>query len=226
MNTTKTILLIEDNPAVLKANQRLFTMHNYHVLTAQSLAEAQAHIQISQPDLLVLDIMLPDGSGLEFCRNLRRTMSVPVLFLTALGTKSMVVKGLRTGGDDYLTKPYHMQELLARAETLLRRAAPQTIIERGPLRLDITAMRAFVNGEDAMLTPREFSVLHLLVTNEGNELSTERIYRSAWGQNATSDTRAVRTQISRLRTKLKMNEHDTFSISAERGKGYVFIILD
>ena len=222
MNTTKTILLIEDNPAVLKANHKLFTMHNYHVLTAQNLAEAQTHIQASQPDLLVLDILLPDGSGLDFCRDLRRTMSVPVLFLTALGTKSMVVKGLRTGGDDYLTKPYHMQELLARAETLLRRAAPQTIIERGPLCLDITAMRAFVNGEDAMLTPREFSVLHLLVTNEGNELSPERIYRSAWGQNATSDTRAVRTQISRLRTKLKMNEHVTFSICAERGKGYTF----
>lgn len=219
-----TILLVEDNLEILKANAFMLEWEGYTVRCAENVEQARAHIKGGMPDLLVLDIMLPDGSGLAFCEEVRRRREdVSILFLTALGKSSDIIMGLRTGGDDYLAKPYEYDVLLARIEALLRRSlAKRQVMERGPLRLELPAMRAYVNGRDALLTQKEFLILLTLVRREDESISPEELYRIAWGGDAAGDTRAVRPQVSRLRGKLELHGGLPFTIATEYGRGYVF----
>ncbi len=218
-----TILLVEDNAEILKANTWMLTQEGYSVQQATSIKEAQRSLNTSLPDLIVLDILLPDGSGLTLCEELRRQANVPILFLTALGKSSDVVKGLRAGGDDYLAKPYEYEVLLARIEALLRRSPLQmTTLERGALKLEIPSMRVYVNGRDALLTQKEFLVLLTLVQREGEVVTPDELYRAAWGESAATGTHAVRPQVSRLRSKLEAESDASFSITSEYGRGYVF----
>ena len=167
------ILLGEDNEQILCGNERMLKRRGYVVAAALTLAEAKTRIEERMPDAIVLDIMLPDGSGLDFMRELRRGSNVPILLLTGLTTPEDVVRGLSDGGDDYLAKPYDFGILLARIEALLRRAGqvPNTLT-KGALRLDIIAGRAFIDGDDLLLSPKEFALLLLMVQNEGRLLST------------------------------------------------------
>ncbi len=218
-----TLLLVEDNEEILKANAWMLERAGYQVLQAQSVDEARACICGGMPDLIVLDILLPHSSGLAFCQELRRSSNVPILFLTALGKSEEIVRGLRAGADDYLTKPYKYEVLLARIEALLRRStAWLQSIERGLLKLEISSMRAYVDGRDALLTQKEFLILLTLIQREGESISAGELYRAAWGDDAEGDTRAVRAQVSRLRSKLGLTNDMPFSITAEYGRGYVF----
>jgi DNA-binding response OmpR family regulator len=192
----------------------------YAVRTAMNLAEARQRIKESVPDLIVLDIMLPDGNGLEFLRNLRGDSDIPVLLLTALGESSDVVAGLRAGGDDYLAKPYDNEVLLARIELLLRWAerVPKTLA-KGPLIADITAGRAFINGNDLLLTQKEFAVLFLFMQNEGTTMSAEDLYEKVWKRPLGDDKNTLQATISCLRKKIG---DSGYVISASRGRGYIF----
>ncbi len=219
------ILLVEDNAEILKANLWMLKREGYTVKYAETVDQARACVGAHMPDLIVLDILLPDGSGLTFCEEVRRRANVPILFLTALGKSGDIVKGLQTGGDDYLAKPYEYKVLLARIEALLRRAkARRQTIERGPLLLDIPSMHVYVDGRDALLTQKEFLILLTLMEREGESISAEDLYHAAWGTDAAGDTRAVRPQISRLRGKLwpDASAPAPFSITTEYGCGYVF----
>lgn len=233
-----TLLLIEDNPDIMKINSSLLTMHGYHVLQAQSLAEANALLETEAPDLLLLDVLLPDGSGVHFCRALRKKSDVPVLFLSALGESNDIINGLMAGGDDYLSKPYDLDVLLAKVKAMLRRQemtgrravtetppATETLLVCGPLKVDVVAMQATLFNEDLMLTPREYSLLLTLMRQEGVEIPARQLYEAAWGRAAADDTRAVRTLVWRLREKLRISEHGAFEISVERGKGYRFRVI-
>jgi DNA-binding response OmpR family regulator len=199
-----TILLVEDNEQILRGNERMLRRRGYEPVTAMTLREARERVALAVPDAIVLDIMLPDGSGLTFMRELRKTSNIPILLLTGLTTPTDIVRGLDDGGDDYLTKPYDFSVLLARIEALLRRAEriPKRLV-KGALTLDIRANRALLRDEDMQLTQKEFAVLLLLAENEGRILVTDYVYETVWKQPVTTETGgAVKTVISRLRRKL------------------------
>jgi DNA-binding response OmpR family regulator len=213
-----TILLVEDNEQILLGNARFLERHDYAVETAVTLADARSLIAKKMPDLIVLDIMLPDGSGLDFMRELRKTSDTPVLLLTGLTTPEDIVRGLSEGGDDYLAKPYDFSVLLARIRALLRRAAriPENL-EFGKLVFNILSGRAFVEGEDLRLTPKEFSLLMFLAQNRDRPVSLDEIGRGLYGNPQGMDIKAFRTMISRLREKISPFGPD---ITAIRGVGY------
>ena len=218
----KTILLVEDNEQVMDGNKRMLERAGYETACALMLADARALISERMPDLIILDIMLPDGSGLDFMAEVRSTESsrTPILLLTGLRGVDDRVRGLKEGGDDYLTKPYDFEELLARVEALLRRAqsVPETI-RKGTLVLETFSNNAFIGDEDLVLTGREFDVLFMLVLNEDKMLRTEDIYEKIWKQPLTGDKNAIQTIISRLRKKIEPSGH---GIEAVRKAGYIF----
>ncbi|WP_099205390.1 response regulator transcription factor [Scatolibacter rhodanostii] len=214
------ILLLEDNPDILKINRSVLEMRGYQILEAVSIEQGCALLEQEIPDLLILDILLPDGNGLDFCEAVRKNSNLPILFLSALGQNQDIVNGFSRGCDDYLPKPYDLDVLLARVDALLRRAGqkPDTIVVTGSLILDTVSQRATVaNDEDILLTPKEFAILLYLVQKEGYEVPPEQLYEAAWGQPMGEDANAVRVAISRLREKIKPSE---FQIETERGIGY------
>lgn len=224
------VLLVEDDPNILRTNRRILEREGFVVASAATLQEARTQLSQYKPDVLVLDIRLPDGSGLAFCEEIRPTTSAPVLFLTALDEKSEIIEGLVAGGNDYITKPYDVDEFLARVKAQLRlaqmnrqAAEKSKILKRGPLILDTVAMRASLKGKDMLLSAREFSVLLYLVKNEGKTLSAEEIYQSAWSQPMAGNASALWKCISRLKSKLAACEE--ISLLSFRNQGYMLEII-
>ena len=216
----KTILLIEDNERVNDFNRRLLEKQGFTVHIALTLSAARDVFSQCRPDALVLDIGMPDGSGLDFLRELRLTSKIPVLLLTGNGQDKDIELGFALGCNDYLPKPYSFGVLLARLSNLLQSAqqVPETIV-RGLLTLKTTSMTAYNGGEDMLLAQKEFAVLLLFTQHEGKTMSTEYLYEQAWGQPMNEDNKAVKRTVSRLRGKLVGSG---FSISNEYGEGYRF----
>lgn len=226
----KTILLVDDNQKILDANRRILSREGYLLRSAASLAEARRELEEHPPDLVVLDVMLPDGNGLDFLQELREVSIAPVLLLTSLSDRDHRLNGLRAGGDDYITKPYDLEELKERVAAALRRSAlqersvPRAIL-RGPLKLDPVAGRAWLDGRDLGLTPKEFSLLMYLARHSGSPLPAEQIYREVWGQPMGEDVRTLRKHISRLKGKLETAGGGA-SLMATRGQGYELDIME
>ena len=218
------ILLIEDNEQILRGNERMLKKRGYQTMIATTLADARERMAQSMPAAIVLDIMLPDGNGLDFMRELRKTSGVPVLLLTGLTTPQDIVRGLDDGGDDYLTKPYDFTVLLAHIEAMLRRAShvPERLVN-GSLTLDIRSGCAMLGGVDMLLPPKEFAVLLLLLEKEGQILSKDYIYETIWKQSPDAGVGSiVKNIISRLRRKLG----EEFVIENDRETdGYTLIRL-
>ena len=215
-----TILLVEDNPHIMKINAEALTMYGYEVLQAATAKACRQAMEWHPVDLVVLDIMLPDGDGVQLCRELKENYRVPILFLSALGESRDVVEGLRAGGDDYLAKPYDLEELAARIEARLRQErARSRYLSYGPLRLDVFSGRGCLGDTDLQLTQKEFAVLLLLVQHAGETVSKEEVLREVWNVEAEDDSRALWTLISRLRRKLD-SERSRLEISSRRGDGY------
>jgi DNA-binding response OmpR family regulator len=212
------LLLVEDNLSVQNNNKKILERHGYIIKQALNLAEAREIIARETPRAIVLDIMLPDGSGLDFLQELRETATIPVLLLTALGTPKDLVAGLTAGGDDYLPKPYDLKVFLAKIEALLRRSAivPETLYI-GRITLNTASMTAYCGGADMLLTQKEFAFLLLLTQNEDKVLGAETIYRKIWEQPLGADTGLVKNLVSRLRKKLTGSG---YTISAQYGEGY------
>ena len=223
MQKHKRILLIEDNEHILRGNKQLLEWEGYEVFTAMSLNEAHATLSSQEPDLIVLDLMLPDGSGLDFIRVMRNSSKsiTPILILTGLNTNDDIVRGLSSGGDDYLTKPYDFPVLLARITAILRRAerVPETIT-KGGLSLNLTANAASLNGENLLLAQKEFALLLVFIQNEELFISSDYLYEKVWQAPMTGDSQALKSAISRLRDKLKGSG---FNIVWVRGEGYSLI---
>ena len=216
-----TILLVEDNPHIMKINAQLLTLRGYQVLQAETAAQAREQLRWHPVDLIVLDILLPDGSGLELCRELKAQRPIPILFLTALGENQDVVEGLRAGGDDYLSKPYDLEVLVARIEARLRAAEEvRRYFGYGGLKLDLLTMTGYVNGKDIQLTQKEFTALLLLARAAERKVSQEELMEALWGPDAHAESRALWTLISRLRKKLNSQE-SRLEISSLRGGGYL-----
>ncbi len=221
----KTILLVEDNPEVMRNNKMALKSRGAVVLSASTLAEARILIKNNVFDAAVLDIMLPDGSGLDLLREIRRISDVPILLLTAKGDSQDIVTGLSLGADDYLAKPYYLNVFTARIDSLLRRAGK--VAERvliGSLRFDLLSNQAFWGDRDLLLTQKEFALLLLLAQNEKKCLTAEYLFEKAWGQPMNEDTATFKVRISNLKKKLAAATGDIL-IETVRGEGYSLTML-
>ena len=215
-----TILLVEDNPHIMKINYTALMMEGYHILKAETAAECLQVLRESDVDLIILDVMLPDGSGVELCTKIKRELEIPILFLSALGENEDIIAALRAGGDDYLTKPYDINVLIARVEARLRSVHKEKRFLRfGALRFDTAARRCDHNGQELPLSQKEFSLLLRLARSNGQAVSKETLYDSVWGAPLPEDSTALYTAVSRLNTKLE-KEHTGITISYLREKGY------
>jgi DNA-binding response OmpR family regulator len=220
------ILVVDDEPAVTDLVAYNLRKANYDVLVAADGREALRVARASRPDLILLDLMLPEVDGLEVCRELRKTSNVPIIMVTARGEEIDRVVVLELGADDYVCKPFGVRELLSRIKAVLRRAqaddksAQPSGILCGPggLQLDVEARLVTINENTLDLTRLEFDLLHLLLVNAGRVLTRERLLEQAWGYDFVGDTRAVDSAVKRLRAKLRLAGADP--IEAVRGVGY------
>ena len=221
----ETILIIEDDPAMLEGLKGNFAFEGYTVLAASDGEEGLNAALEERPDLIVLDIMLPEINGYEVCRLIRgEDLEMPIIMLTAKGQESDIVLGLEVGADDYVTKPFSVMELLARVSALLRRRrreCPETY-EFGEFRLDLQARKLERNGEEVKLTPKEFGLLKLLVEREGQALTRNQILNAVWGHSAFVTQRSVDQCVNILRSKIEPDPIQPTYIKTVRGIGYRF----
>ena len=221
------ILVIEDEPDIRKTLEYNISREGHTVLTAGSLHDAEKIIQSQSISLVLLDLMLPDGSGLDFCRKLKtnsKTESIPVIILTAKDDEVDKVVGFELGADDYVTKPFSVRELILRIKAVLKRGEVKKDIvevERqfGDLKIDIESHEVYVDEMQIELTALEFKLLNQLVETRGRVQSRDQLLTEVWGYSAEVTTRTVDTHIKRLRTKLgSMGKY----VQTIRGVGYKF----
>ncbi len=218
----KTVLMVEDDVNLLKMNTELLKRHGYTVYGAKNAQQAKRLIEeLAIIDIAILDVMLPDGDGFELATILKNKTSCPVLMLTSKNTHEDIVEGMNSDADMYMTKPFVIEELIARIEGLIKKQKKATNppVVKGNLRIDLTSRQARVNGNDIALTPREFSLLLYMVHRENEILSMEAIFKEVWGQDLGSDTSALRMGIARLRKKLAGSE---YTVNSSRSTGYIF----
>ena len=225
-----TILVVDDEEPIQELLRFNLEKEGYVVCIATDGEEALKHVASDQPDLIVLDLMLPGMDGLEVCRRLRanpKFQQIPIIMLTAKGEEIDTVLGLELGADDYMTKPFSPRELLARIKARLRRPNSQEeteskIIIRGELRVDVTGFRVHVRGEETELTPKEFELLRVLVAHPGRVYSREELLERIWGYEYDGDTRTVDVHVRHLRLKIEKDPSNPDYIETLRGIGYRF----
>ena len=225
-----TILVVDDEEPIQELLRFNLEKEGYLVCVAKDGQEALKHVENDQPDLIVLDLMLPGMDGLEVCRKLRsnpKFQQIPIIMLTAKGEEIDKVLGLELGADDYMTKPFSPRELLARIKARLRRPNSQEeadaqIIIRGELRVDVTGFRVHVRGEETELTAKEFELLRVLVAHPGKVYSREELLERIWGYEYDGDTRTVDVHVRHLRLKVERDPSNPEYIETLRGIGYRF----
>jgi len=219
-------MMVEDNIDILRLNTKWLEDAGYDTTSATSLAEAKYVLDNQTPDLIILDVVLPDGDGVDFLPEIRRCSSAPVLFLTSKNKPEERLLALSAGGNDYIVKPYDIAELCLRVKNFinLRQSTESRweSINCGPIRLDLLSRQAYLNGEDMCLSGKEFSLLLLFITNEEKAMSAEQLSEKVWGYPSIEgiELGAVKTAVSRLRMKL---DDSDFMIVTKRGVGYSFI---
>jgi len=218
------LLLIEDEADVLEINRDYFKSKGYETVCATTLAAARFALEEHAPDLILLDVMMPDGSGFDFCGELRAKTNAPIIFLTCRNENESVVKGLLQGGDDYVTKPYDLNVLSARVAAQLRRNGflSAGVIELPPLSVDFLAGMAVLDGERIPLTLKELQLLGCFALFAGQRLSTEDIYRRAWGEQSPGASGTVKAHVANLRRKLRLDEGGWFELASAGKSEYIF----
>ncbi len=224
------ILIVEDEPAVSDLLAYNLRKAHYEISVAANGREALRLAGETPPDLILLDLMIPEVDGLDVCRELRKTSDVPIIMVTARGEEVDRVVGLELGADDYIVKPFSMRELMARVKAVLRRVgseehetSPSAVLHGpGGLRLNLDARTVAVGETPVNLTRLEFDLLYHLLSNAGRVLPRERLLEQAWGYDFAGDTRAVDSAVKRLRAKLRDAGPDADGIESVRGIGYRF----
>ena len=217
------ILIVDDEPDLVRLLDYNLRQAGYETVTASSGEAALSAARAKRPDLVILDLMLPDLSGTEVCRQLKREpglKDVPILMLTAKSEEVDRVVGFELGADDYVTKPFSVRELILRVKAVLRRGValePGNTTAVGPIRVDVDAHRAFVEGVEVELTALEFKLLHTMMQRLGRVQSREQLLSDVWGITAEVETRTVDTHVKRLREKLTSARD---YIETVRGVGY------
>jgi two-component system phosphate regulon response regulator PhoB len=220
-----TVMVVEDEPAIQELVAFNLKLAGHNVIPAQTAEQAQRLIKEALPDLILLDWMLPGMSGIDFARRLKTegyTKDIPIIMLTARGEEQDKVRGLETGADDYVSKPFSPRELVARIKAVLRRRAPQMTdepVEVGGLRLDPATHRVTGDGLTVDLGPTEFRLLHFLMTHPERVHSRTQLLDQVWGNQVFVEERTVDVHIRRLRRALEPTRHDAL-IQTVRGAGY------
>lgn len=219
------VLLVEDEATIVETVSLKLRREGYTVFSCATAEEGmRIHRQV-KPDLLLLDAMLPQRSGFELCRAIRKESQVPIIFLTARASDSDRVTGLEMGADDYITKPFNLAELAARVKAVLRRSnseKPVDAVESGNLRLDPSRHEAVLDGQPLELSPKEFQLLHFLMRYPGQVFSRDTLLDRVWGQDAFVSPRTVDVHVRWLRQRVELDASNPVRIVTIRGVGYRF----
>jgi len=221
----ETVLIIEDDSTMLRVLKDNFEFKGYKVLTAPEGEKGLNAALNGRPDLILLDIMLPKINGYEICRLVReQKLTMPIIMLTAKGEESDIVLGLNLGADDYVTKPFSINELLARAAAFLRRAKKEVkdTHEFGHFRLDLSARRLTARGKEVELSPKEFSLLEYFVKKPGRALTRDEILNAVWGYDCMVTSRSIDRFVTTLRNKIEPDPGNPIFIHTIRQIGYRF----
>ena len=223
---TRKILVIDDESQITRVLKRSLTAHRYDVRTA---ADGESGLELFSdfhPDMVITDLSMPEMSGIEVCREIRKISEIPIIVLSVKGEEKTKVEALDAGADDYITKPFGMNELLARVRATLRRAPDEkkeeTLLEIGDFSIDLAKYRAFVRGEEIHLTPKEFELLTYLVKHHDKVLTHRVLLGAIWGGNFTEQPEYLRVFIGNLRKKIEPNPSKPQYILTEPWIGYRF----
>ena len=216
------VLVVDDEPHILRALKASLRGAGYEVDTADTAEGALTAAALSPPDAVILDLVLPDGRGTDVCRELRTWSTVPVIVLSVVGEESEKVAALDAGADDYVTKPFGVDELLARLRAAMRRVetSPEPVYDVGELRVDLEKQAVSFAGKPVQLTPHEFRLLRLFVRNEGKLLTHSTILREVWGRGYTAESHYLHVYVSQLRRKIEPDPTRPRYILTEPGAGY------
>lgn len=220
------ILVVDDEPQITRVLKTSLSNHGYGIRTASDGEEALQMMKDWSPDLIVTDLRMPNMDGLQLCRQVRSESRIPIIVLSVKGEDSIKVEALDAGADDYVTKPFSMNELLARIRAALRRAsAPEqplaSVIEMGDFRIDVPARTVLVKGREIHLTPKEFDLLVYLARNSGKVLTHRTLLSAVWGPNSLEQPEYLRVFVGQLRKKLEADNSPRYIVT-EPWVGYRF----
>lgn len=221
----KTILILEDDENLSRGIAFTFEKVGYQIVSANSIAEGKRALEHHKPDLLILDLGLPDGSGMDLCKEIRTSSKVPIIMLTACDLETDEVSGLLAGADDYITKPFSLSVLRARVEALLRRTETKSshVICSGKYKLDVDLCKFFCEDKEISISITEFKLLSFFMTNAGHILSKEQILSSLWDSEGNFvDENTLPVNISRLRAKIESDPKNPETIKTVHGIGYIW----
>jgi two-component system KDP operon response regulator KdpE len=216
------VLVVDDEPQFLRALETNLRGAGYEVETAATAQEALTAAGLRPPDAVILDLLLPDGTGTDVARELRAWSEAPIVLVSAVGDEAEKIAALDAGADDYVTKPFAMGELLARLRAALRRAGPpgEPVLDVGPIRVDLDKQSVTVGGRIVHLTPHEYRILRLLALNPGKLLTHRTILREVWGPAYGAESNYLHVYVSQLRRKLEPDPSRPQYIVTEPGAGY------
>lgn len=220
------LLIVDDEPTILETVETKFRKEGFSTFTADSAEEGMRLFRRVKPDLVILDIMLPQRSGYDFCRAIRRDSQTPIIFLSAKADETDRIKGLELGADDYVVKPFNLSELAARVKAILRRATGEPVkevVERGNLRIDPRSHEAWLEEQPLNLSPKEFALLYFLARNAGQVFSRDALLDRVWGRDAFVSARTVDVHIRWLRTHIEEQPQSPTRLLTVRGVGYKFV---
>lgn len=223
------VLIVEDEESFIEALQVGLKKEGFRVSVARDGLQALEMFDVVNPDLVLLDVMLPKMSGLDVCRQLRKKTLTPIIMVTAKGAEIDTVVGLEVGADDYVSKPYRMRELVARMRAVMRRAPNDrggelsgSVVEVGDVQLDPEEHHVVIRGEDVSLPLKEFELLHILMANAGRVLPRETLIDRVWGTDYVGDTKTLDVHVKRLRSKIEIDPANPERIVTIRGLGYKY----
>jgi two-component system KDP operon response regulator KdpE len=217
------VLVVDDEPQILRALRVILRNAGYQVATAATKSEALDAVSVRPPDAMVLDLVLPDGSGVDVTSEVRTWSNVPIIVLSALGDEGEKVRALDVGADDYITKPFGTDELLARLRAVLRRAGEsreEPVVEVGPIAIDLADRRVTRDGEQVHLTPIEFDIVRELASHLGKLVTQRQLLQAVWGPGYDLETHYLRVHIAHIRAKLEPDPSNPAYLMTEPGVGY------
>jgi two-component system KDP operon response regulator KdpE len=220
--TGQRILVVDDEPQILRALRTTLRGAGYTVDTAATSEQALAAAAAHPPEAVILDLVLPDGTGTDVARELRTWLQAPIVVLSAVGEERQKIAALDAGADDYVTKPFSVDELLARLRAVLRRSAPsqEPILVVGEIEIDVPERRVTVGGERVKLSPHEFDLLRVLAQNQGKLLTHRTLLREVWGPAYEVEAHYLHVYVSHLRRKLEPDPSSPRYLLTEPGAGY------
>jgi two-component system KDP operon response regulator KdpE len=222
----KRVLVCDDEPHVLRAVKVVLRQAGFDTIPAATVREALDQASVQHPDGAILDLLLPDGDGIEICRELRTWSKIPIIVLSAVGEDDEKVRALEAGADDYVVKPFNPRELVARLNAVMRRSAgepEEVVLVTGGLQVDLAARAVRRDGEEVHLTPIEFDLLRVLARNRGRLMTHRALLEEVWGHAYLDDTPTLRTHMARLRAKIEPAGDRGRIIRTEPGVGYRFV---